>query len=155
LATNPYNIDAYMYGFSINSLFLINEYLYSNIGISYQRGRKKSDSIDKDLAEIPPAKVILRLIYEKSNYSLTLEDIYSFSQKKVDSFLNEQPTDSWNVVNLKVIYKKNGLNLTLGVDNVFDKFYYQYLSYLRNPFSSGTKVPESGRFLYMNLSLTF
>ncbi len=149
------NIDAYMYGISLNTFLLINEYLYSNIGISYQRGRKKSDSIDKDLAEIPPAKVFLKLVYEKDSYSLKLEDIYSFSQEKVDSFLNEQPTDSWNVVNVSGTYRANNLEFTVGIDNLFDKFYYSHLSYLRNPFMTGTKVPEPGRFLYARVSLTF
>jgi len=42
-----------------------------------------------------------------------------------------------------------------GIDNVFDKKYYEYLSYQRDPFATGVKVPEPGRTFYVNVSYTF
>jgi len=43
------------------------------------------------------------------------------------------------------------------VDNLFDKQYYNYLSYLRDPFASGVgnKVPEIGRNIYLTLGYRF
>lgn len=148
------NIDAYIYGGSVSSIFIVGESLFLKAGISYQRGKKK-EGLDKDLAEIPPLKLLASLTYEKGDLSFIIEDIYSSKQENVDSQLNEVPTDSWNVVNLKLKYQKSSIGITVGVDNLFDEFYYQHLSYLRNPFSTGTKVPESGRFLYLNMNLTF
>ena len=47
------------------------------------------------------------------------------------------------------------LNLTAGVDNVFDRFYYDHLPYQRDPFRTGVRIPEPGRSLYVNLSIAF
>ncbi len=146
------NIDAYMYGGTIDGFFVLNENFSISAGLSYQRGKKK-EGVDKDLAEIPPLKAMISLIYERENISFEIQDIYSLKQENVDSTLNETPTDSWNVVNLRFSYIKSGLNLTLGIDNLFDEFYYQYLSFLRNPFSAGTKVPEPGRFMYIKVGV--
>ncbi len=148
------NIDAFMYGLNLNSFVLINENIYLSIGMSYQRGKKKRGE-DRDLAEIPPLKVIASFNYENENFLLTIEDIYNSQQKNVDSSLNETSTESWNVLNLRLSYKHNFYNFTIGIDNLFDKFYYQHLSYLRNPFFSGTRVPEPGRSIYLGLDLKF
>jgi len=51
--------------------------------------------------------------------------------------------------------KYKGLSISAGVENVFDRLYLEHLSYQRDPFSSGVKIPEIGRNLYLNLSWTF
>ena len=38
-----------------------------------------------------------------------------------------------------------GLKAFLGVRNVFDELYVEHLAYLRDPFATGTRVPEPGR----------
>jgi iron complex outermembrane receptor protein len=69
--------------------------------------------------------------------------------------LNEQETPSYTVVNLKGEYRFKNFSVGAGINNVFDKFYYTHLSYLRDPFSSGMKTPEPGRFIYVNLAASF
>ncbi len=156
-ATSYTNIDAHMYGGSLSILGYITDKVSSELSLAYQRGRKDSGNYtDKDLAEIPPMKVRLALKYENENFSGEIENIYSSSQKNVDTDLNEIPTSSYYVLNLRGSYRINdNIQVGFGVDNVFDKLYYSHLSYLRNPFSSGVKIPEPGRFAYLNLNLTF
>jgi iron complex outermembrane receptor protein len=45
--------------------------------------------------------------------------------------------------------------LRVGLDNIFDRSYYEHLSYLRDPFRSGVRVREPGRNLHFNLSLNY
>ncbi|NPA52112.1 MAG: TonB-dependent receptor [Aquificae bacterium] len=146
------NIDAYMYGGSVNGFFSITDSISVSTGLSYQVGKKKEGE-DKDLAEIPPLKAMLSLVYKRDNLAVYLEDIYNHDQDDIDSTLNELPTDSWNVVNLRFSYTKKSMNFTFGVENLFDEFYYLHLSYLRNPFSTGVRVPEPGRFLYVKVDV--
>jgi iron complex outermembrane recepter protein len=42
-----------------------------------------------------------------------------------------------------------------GITNLWDKQYYSYLSYLRDPFATGVKVPENGRTLYATVTYKF
>jgi iron complex outermembrane recepter protein len=39
-----------------------------------------------------------------------------------------------------------------GVDNLLDRFYYDHLSFQRDPYRSGVRIPEPGRTLYLNVS---
>jgi len=41
------------------------------------------------------------------------------------------------------------------VHNIFDRFYYENLSYQRDPYRSGTRVYEPGRNLFVNVSYRF
>ncbi len=150
------NIDANIYGGDFSVFSALTENISLEFGVSYQRGKKDNGNfVDNDLIEIPPIKSRVALKYEGLNYSGMLESIYSGKQKNVDSTLNEQETKSYVVFNLKGSANFGNLSINGGIDNIFDKNYYTYLSYLRNPFSSGVKVPEPGRFVYLNLELSF
>ena len=56
---------------------------------------------------------------------------------------------------MKAGYNWKWLSLYGGVYNLFDKYYYTHLSYQRDPFSSGVKVPENGRNFYITLACKF
>ncbi|WP_457642592.1 TonB-dependent receptor [Persephonella sp.] len=151
------NIDAHIYGGDITVLGVLTDTISIEAGAAYQRGKKDSGNYtDSDLAEIPPLKTRLAVKYDNGNFYGLIETIYASKQDAVDEDVKEQETKSYYVVNLK-----GGFNLGSrifvggGVDNLLDKNYYTYLSYLRNPFMAGTKVPEPGRFFYMNVSLVF
>jgi len=81
--------------------------------------------------------------------------VYKRQQYRTDTDLNEQKTSGYGVVNIKVGGNFKGFTLNAGIDNIFDKKYYEYLSYQRDPFRSGVKVPEPGRTFYVNASYTF
>ena len=157
VATSYTNIDATIYGGSLTLLGYITDNVSSEFSLAYQRGKKDSGNYkDKDLAEIPPLKLRLAFKYENDLFSGEIENIYATGQKKVDTDLKETPTSSYYVLNLKGSYKiNNNLQVRFGIDNLFDRLYYSHLSYLRNPFSSGVKIPEPGRFAYLNINLNF
>jgi len=73
----------------------------------------------------------------------------------VDTDLNEQPTPAWQVANVKAGATMAGFEVTFGVWNVFNRLYYETLSYQRDPYRSGVKVPEPGRNFFVNLGWQF
>jgi len=159
------NINAAIYGGDINGFVAINDKISTELGLAYQIGKKtdkKGLYTDSDLAEIPPLKARLAVKYDDRTFYGLIEGIYSAKQSKVDSDLKEQETGSWFIVNVKAGYTyANRLFVGVGVDNVFDKFYYNYLSYVRDPFrgislsGNPVKIPEPGRFIYANVSYRF
>ena len=58
-------------------------------------------------------------------------------------------------MNLKAGGQLRGAKLFAGVRNVFDRAYYESLSHLRDPFSSGIRVPEPGRVAYVTAQYGF
>ena len=151
------NIDAHIYGWDFTVIGMLTDNVSVEAGAACQRGKKDSGNYtDSDLAEIPPLKTRLAVKYDDGTVFGQIETIYQARQHNVDSDLNEEPTKSYYVVNVKT-----GVNMGsrafvgIGVDNLFDKNYYTYLSYKRDPFATGTKVPEPGRFIYMNVNYMF
>ena len=65
--------------------------------------------------------------------------------------LGETPTAGYATTDLKTGFKYKDLSVIGGVSNLFDIQYYNYLSYLRDPFASGVKVPENGRNFYVTV----
>jgi len=156
MAMSYKNIDAHIYGGSLEIFQDFNNGVYGRTGLAYQRGEKDNGyTTDKDLVEIPPLKILGGVGYKKGNFDTYLEGIYSAKQNNVDEELKEFTTSPYFVMNLKTSYSEDRFSFTFGIDNIFDTMYYTYLSYSRNPFTSGTKVPEPGRFIYMSLGLTY
>lgn len=163
--TTYQNINASIYGLDLNSFVMLNDKISAEFGLAYQKGRKtdkKGLYNDSDLVEIPPLKTRVALKYDDSKFYGLIEGIYSAKQSSVDSDLKEQPTGSWFIVNLKAGYTyANKLFVGVGVDNLFDRYYYNYLSYVRDPFrgisqnNTPIKIPEPGRFIYANVSYKF
>jgi iron complex outermembrane receptor protein len=58
-------------------------------------------------------------------------------------------------MNVSAGLRRGRLRATVGATNVFDRLYVEHLSYQRDPFRSGVRVPEPGRTLYVNASLAF
>lgn len=73
----------------------------------------------------------------------------------VDADLRESPTLGYSLLNVKLglFYRKWSASLV--VDNILDRFYYENLSYYRDPFASGIKVPEPGRNLFAQVKYNF
>jgi hypothetical protein len=49
--------------------------------------------------------------------------------------------------------RREAWSINFGVASLFDREYYEHLSYQRDPFRSGLRVPEPGRNLFLNVSL--
>jgi iron complex outermembrane recepter protein len=153
------NVDAQFFGGEVDSRLSLTQELFLFGGVSYVQARKETNpgiNINSSrVAEIPPLKTRLALRYDKGTYFGEVETILSATQNRVDTDLNEQKTSGYGVVNVKVGGNFKGFTLTAGIDNVLDKKYFEHLSYLRDPFATGVKVPEPGRTFYINASYTF
>lgn len=154
------NIDAKIYGTSVNGYYLLNDEFILDYGLAYQRGKKDGNYADKDLAEIPPLKMNLSLTYQKDVSKFTTELVAVDNWNEYDSSANEQNLDGYAVVNMKYDRDLNkNFNLTLGVDNLFDKTYastntYQDIKYIPTA-ADQTLINDPGRYFYVNLKYSF
>ena len=82
-----------------------------------------------------------------------LRHTWNDAQKRVDASLSETPTPSWHRLDVGATFKINSVRFALGINNLTNELYYQHLSYLRNPYSSGMRVYEPGRTIRLNAIL--
>ena len=144
------NVDAIIYGGEINlNLFLPFDFHLQG-GVSYTRAR--DDTHEKPLSEIPPLQIKISSRYDGFRYFAEIEGVFADDQHRVDSDLNEEKTPGWGIMNFKFGMKLKKMNIFAGIHNLFDRQYYEHLSYQRDPFRSGTKVPETGRNFYLNIT---
>ena len=153
------NVDAVLSGGEGRLTLALSQTLFLEAGVSYVRGIKKTDPsrniTDGDLAEIPPLKGRIALRYDTGNYFAQIEGVFQATQDRVDSDLKEEKTPGWGVLNIRAGFTHNHFRAIAGADNLFNKFYYEHLSYLRDPFSRGSKVPQPGRSLFLSISYNF
>ncbi len=141
------NVDAYILGFNMEL-----NYRFINFSANYSFAKNKTNG--EPLSEIAPLTVKTLLtsptVY---GFNFYLRHTYNDAQTRVDPFLNESATPQWNKVDIGASYEWNYLTLSVEVENLTNEKYYQHLSYLRNPFSSGVNVLESGRVFRFNVKL--
>lgn len=163
-ATNKFeNIDAKIYGLDISGAYFATEAFSIDYGVVYLRGQKDealNGQDDKDLADITPLKANIALNYEYEMSKFTAEVVAAKSWSNYDEDNGEQALSGYGILNLK--YNQDltkGFDVTLGVDNVFDKTYalsntYSDLTLL----STGTEpmlLNEPGRYAFVNLRYKF
>ena len=107
-----------------------------------------------ELAEMPPATLRLAGRYDTGTLFVELEGVFADDQERVDGDLGETPTPGYGVANLRVGATWGGVRLVVGLLNVLDRQYSEALSYQRDPFRSGLRVPEPGRNFSLNLAVT-
>jgi len=153
------NVNAQFFGGEVDLRLSLTQEFFLFGGMSYVQARKETkpekNINSSNVAEIPPLKTRIALRYDKGSYFGEVETILSATQNRVDTDLREQKTSGYGVVNIKVGGNFKGFTLNAGIDNVFDKKYFEHLSYRRDPFATGVKVPEPGRTFYVNVSYTF
>ena len=153
------NVDARMYGGEFNVSYLATQRLFLSSDVSYVRGTRDvvpaSGVLTPNLSEIPPLRFQMRLRYDTGKYFGEAEGIFSGAQHNVDSELGEQSTPGYGIANLRAGAHYKGINLTLALNNLFGRMYYEHLSYQRDPFRSGVRVPEPGRNFFVNLSYRY
>lgn len=147
------NIDATIWGAEFGSQLALPYDLFVKGTLSYVRG--ENDDTDQPLTEIPPLSGSVSLRYDNGSYFAEVTERFAAKQDRVDTSLNEEETAGWGVTDIKAGINWKRWALTGGINNLFDKFYFSHLSYQRDPFRSGVKVPEIGIFAYLNLSYRF
>lgn len=149
------NIHATMWGGELGSQVSLAYDLFLKGSLSYTQGKNKD--ADTALGEMPPLRGSVALRYDNSTWFVELAENMADRQDRTDPGLNEQETAGWATTDFKAGLSYKALSIIAGVDNLFDRQYYNYLSYLRDPFAGGVgnKVPENGRNIYLTLGYKF
>jgi len=158
------NVDAKIYGVSINGGFFIGDSLSLNGGLAYKKGEKDEPlegQTDKDLANISPLKLnaSLNYDYDEQGY-IQLSVVASSKWDDIDSDNGEQELGGYGVLNFKTSREfNNGVELTFGVDNLLDKTYTTTNTYkdliLMTDNSDTMLIHEPGRYIYLNAKYRF
>ncbi|MDD3601831.1 MAG: TonB-dependent receptor [Sulfurovum sp.] len=160
------NVDATIYGLELSGTYVASESLYFDYGMSYQRGKKDdplTGQTDTDLPEIPPLKfnAAANYLYDES-LSFRAELIAADEWSRYDYDNGEQELDAYAVLNLKGTKQLNkNLELTVGIDNVFDSTYatantYEDLTLLGSGITGEVMLlNEPGRYIYTNIKYKF
>ncbi len=153
------NVDARMYGGEVAYSVGFTRSLLLSGGVSYTRGiqnAKPTAGLAKtDMAEMPPFRSRASLRYGRSMFFAEINAIAVARQDRIDFALQEQPTAGYALLGVKAGIHRKQWNIAAGIDNLTDRFYYEHLSYQRDPYRSGIRMPEPGRALFLNISRTF
>lgn len=143
------NHDERRWGLEGSARWTAGERLLLTLSGAYVRGdRDLAPELgvdDRDLPEMPPLTGRLALRYDPGRWFVEGEAVATDRQDRVDSGLHEEATAGVVVGNLRGGFELGAVSLYVGVDNLFDRAYRSHLSYQRDPFRSGTPVPEPGR----------
>jgi len=166
-ALNAYeNVDAKLYGFELSGTYIATESLYFDGAIAYQRGKKDNPlqgQTGTNMPDIAPFKANIALNYDyDESLNLRAEIIAASAWNDFDAENGEQKLDAYGVLNLKgTKHFGNHFELTVGVDNLFDRTYAvsnTYKDLVLLPTIGNNEVMllnEPGRYLYANLKYSF
>lgn len=153
------NVAARMYGGELSYGAALGRRWLVSGGAAMTRGlrdpRPELGIFSTNLPEVPPLKARLALRYGARTWFVQAEPVVARSQRRVDADLLEPVTPGWATLHLRAGWHARGWSVTAGADNLFDRFYYEHLSFQRDPFRSGLRVPEPGRNLYVNFGREF
>jgi iron complex outermembrane receptor protein len=126
--------------------------------ISYVRGENTDN--DDNLYRIAPLRGGVSADYRKADWFVGGEWLLSARKEDVAAYNGEPQTPGYGVVNLRAGFSPvKNLNLAAGVDNLFDKFYYDPLAGVNRVLGSSVPVggvmPAMGRSLYAKMEWTF
>jgi iron complex outermembrane receptor protein len=154
------NVDASLVGGELGwSLPIVFGRVFVSGDVSYVRGRQDGDAArgiaEGPLAEMPPLRGRVAARFDDGRFFSSVEGVFAADQDRVDASLNEVRTPGWGAMNASAGLRQGGLRVTVGLTNAFDRLYVDHLSYQRDPFRSGVRVPEPGRSLFVNASFFF
>lgn len=129
--------------------------------VSYVRGRNLDS--DDDLYNIMPLNVRLALDHRTGVWRNTLESRMVSRKDQVEAIRNEKETPGFALLNFYSSYAFKKMQLDFGIENVFDRKYYDPLggAYLGQGatmgtgVSAGTRVPGMGRSVNVGLTMNF
>jgi iron complex outermembrane receptor protein len=101
---------------------------------------------------MPPLHGALGLRFDLDWVFVEVTERFAARQGRVDAGLSESETPAWAATDARAGIEYAGARLVFGAYNLLDEHYNSHLSYMRDPFATGTKVPELGRNLMVSLS---
>ena len=150
------NIDAKLYGFDGSYGYQLSDNWSLHGVLSLVRGRSNAGD---NLYRIPPLNHRLALSWAHNNTDIHLESVLYDEQTHTASFNDEESTAGYGLINLRGNYQFTPqLRVSLGVENLFDKYYRDHLAgYNRNadsPVPIGDRLPGSGRNIYVGINFS-
>jgi iron complex outermembrane receptor protein len=153
------NVDARLTGGEVTTSVPLGARLFLSGDMSYVRGSQDGDSArgiqSGPLAEMPALRGRVRLRFDDGRVFGVVEEVVTGDQDRVDADLGEQPTPGAAVTNLSTGVRWRALTIAVGVTNLFDRYYVDALSYQRDPFRTGVRLPEPGRQWFSNVTARF
>ena len=150
------NVDARLAGGEVSAAITLTDRLFLSGLVSWVRGtqdpRPEVGILSTDVAEMPPVTGRTSLRWDDGRFFGEVEGVFAAAQTNIDTDLLETATPGWGVANLRAGFTFGSVGLNVGVENLFGRLYSEHLSYQRDPFRSGFKVPEPGRNIFVNLS---
>ena len=159
------NKTAELYGFDVNGHFPLVDSsalgsLHGTFAVSYVRGRNLTNN--DNLYNIVPLNSKLSVVQRIGEWSNTIENQWYAAKTKVSSVRNEFSTGGYTLINLRSNYTWGRFRAEVGVENLFDKFYYQPLGGAYTGQGStmagrtipwGVGVPGPARTYYVSLNV--
>lgn len=153
------NVDARLAGGEATAAFTVTDRLFLSGAVSYVRGtqdpRPELGILSTDVAEMPPVAGRASLRWDDGRFWVEAEGVFAAAQDDVDTDLLETTTPGWGIANLRAGINSGRFGLNAGLENLFGRLYSEHLSYQRDPFRSGVKLPEPGRNVFVNLSYRY
>ncbi|MDX2429258.1 MAG: TonB-dependent receptor, partial [Xanthomonadales bacterium] len=152
------NVDAKLYGVDLGYEFEISEAWLLRGNLGYVRGKRKD--ITDNLYRIAPLSSFLELTWQRESYFVAIESIAASRQDKVSAYNNEQTTSGWGIANLRGGIRLNrAFDISLGVENIFDKAYQDHLGGYNRVAGSDVPLRErlysKGRNYYIRINATW
>ena len=161
------NIEASIAGTEAGLAYQFTPNLRSDLNLAYSWGRNDSDnqSDDKPLPQIAPLDVRLGMTYQQDRFSVG--GLLRMVDKQSRIALNQGnivgydlgTSSRFAVVSLNAAYQLNpALNLSAGVDNLFDKAYSEHLNRAGNAafgYAATQKINETGRNIWLRLGFSY
>ncbi len=128
--------------------------------LSYTNGKNRETG--DALYNVMPLNARLSLTHALGGWDNGLELVMVKRKDKVSDARNETETPGYSLVNLRASYNWKQVRVDFGIDNVFDKFYYQPLggaytgqgtTMSTNAIPWGIGVPGMGRSVYAGINV--
>jgi iron complex outermembrane receptor protein len=149
------NVDATLWGVSLEATQSLGERWFLSGGASYLQGTKDAvpelGILSDDVAEMPPLTARLALRWQNPSWFAEVEGVAMAEQDRIDSDLGEETTPAWAIGNLRAGYTSGPWQLMVVIDNLFDRTYFEHFSYFRDPFRAGIRLNEPGRSFSVRL----
>jgi iron complex outermembrane recepter protein len=153
------NTGATLYGGEVSYAAPITRQLLLSGGISYTDGHKavrpELRIFSAGLAELPPLRSRTVLRWGNRFMFAEAEGLLLRRQSKIDTDLREDPTPGYGILSFRTGVHAGKVNFSVAAENLLNRFYYEHLSFQRDPFRLGVKVPEPGRNLFVMIAYRF
>jgi len=147
------NKDASIFGLEMSGSLQATKHLSVGGNASLANGTNETDN--RNLSNIAPLSGSVYTQYAGTNWNAGSRFNFATAQDEVNNEFGELTTAAWSTLDVFGNYKINKhINLSAGVDNIFDHAYQTYFNRTDN-FGSTYKVYEPGRVVWAKLNAKF